>query len=302
MSEEKRTGSPSLKRWVRKHSRFYSHVFRGITRHDCLGMAAEIAFTMMFAMFNGMLLTVAFFSILGAQPELFNSIIYLLGSFLPFELYSLIRKQIVEIALGEKGGIFVFSFAATIWSMTTLMFTLKKNFERSYHIQETRPAWKVRLIALYIAVLATISLALVLVLFLFGLQIARVIENTFGYANILALLIRVLRLPVAFLVATMVASLLYRSLLNVQERFIEILPGALFFCTLWFLSTYGFGLYLKNFPYYNKTYGTLGVFVVLMVWMYITSLSLLIGGEVNAEIYRRNVYERRIQSRKASTG
>ena len=278
-----------LRRGIRKTLSFLLHVFRGVNRHDCVGMAAEIAFQMMFAFFQALLLMVAILSILGAKPEVFNSIVYFLGSFMPFELYNLIRKQIVEIAQAKTHGILYLGLIGTTWTMTNLMFTLKKNFERSYHIQETRPAWKVRLIMMYSAVLTTLGLAVVLVLLLFGLQIAHFIENTLGYANVIALLIRVLRLPVAFLVTTFVASLLYWAMINVQESVLETLPGSLFFCLLWFISTYGFGQYLRNFPYYNTTYGTLGVFVVLMAWMYLTALSLLVGGEVNAEIYRRKI-------------
>ena len=259
-----------------------------MNRHDCLGMAAEIAFVLMFALFQALLLTVAVFSILGTRPEVFNSIVSFLGSFLPFELYKVIQKQITEISQAGTRGILIISLLGTVWTMTTLMFTLKKNFERSYHIQETRSFWKVRLILFNIAVVATLLMALSMVLLLFGLQIARYLESMFGYASVLVTLIRVLRLPVAFLVTTLTASLLFWAMINVQERLRDVLPGAFLFCVLWFASTYGFGHYMRNFPYYNATYGTLGVFVLLMVWMYLTALSLLTGGEVNAEIYRRN--------------
>jgi membrane protein len=287
MAERKRL--PGFRRLARRGLSFLLHVLRGVNRHDDLGMAGEIAFQMMFAFFQALLLIVSLLSILGAKPEVFNSIVYFLGSFLPFELYSLIRKQIVEIAQAKTHGVLYVALLGTTWSMTNLMFTLKKNFERSFHIQETRPGWKVRLITLQIAFLATLGIALVLILLLFGLQIAHFLENTFGYANVMAMLIRVLRLPVAFLVTTFVASLLYWAMINVQENVLETLPGSLFFCVLWFISTYGFGQYLRNFPYYNTTYGALGVFVVLMIWMYLTALSLLVGGEVNAEIYRRKI-------------
>jgi len=275
------------RRIIRTVLSFLLHVIRAIGRHDCMGMAAEIAFQMMFAFFNSLLLTVAVLSILGANPDVFNSIIYFLGSFLPFELYSLIRKQIGDLAALEKGGILTFAVTATVWTITTLMFTLKKNLERSYHVKETRSTWKVRLIALYIAVLATLGISLVMVLVLFGLQIAHFLELNFPYAYLLPMLIRLLRLPVVFLATTLLASLLYWGLINVQERFLDVLPGALFFCTLWFITTNGFAIYLRNFPYYNRVYGTLGVFIVLMGWQYLTALTLLIGGEVNAEIFRR---------------
>ena len=268
------------------------HVIRAVGRHDCLGMAAEVAFQMMFAFFNSLLLSVAVLSILGTDPEVFNSIIYFLGSFLPFELYTLIRNQIVQLAALEKGGILFFAALSTTWTTTTLMFILKKNFERSYHVTETRSGWKVRLIALYMAGMVTLGIAMVIVLLLFGLQIARFLETNFPYAYMMPMLIRILRLPVAFLGTTLLAAFLYWGLINAQERLYDVLPGALFFCTLWFISTSFFGLYLHNFPYYNKVYGTLGVFIVLMGWMYLTALTLLIGGEVNAEIFRRKSVKR----------
>jgi membrane protein len=271
---------------------FLLHVIRAVGRHDCLGMAAEVAFQMMFAFFNALLLTVAVLSILGTDPQVFNSIIYFLGSFLPFELYTVIRNQIVQLAALEKGGILVFAMVSTVWTTTTLMFIFKKNFERSYHVKETRSGWKVRMIAVYMAGLATLGIALVMVLLLFGLQIARFLETNFPYADLIPMLIRIFRLPLAFLGTTLLAALLYWGLINVQERLYDVLPGALFFCTLWFISTSFFGLYLRNFPYYNKVYGTLGVFIVLMGWMYLTALTLLIGGEVNAEIYRRKILRR----------
>jgi membrane protein len=272
---------------VRRNLSFLLHVIRAVGKHDCLGMAAEVAFQMMFSFFNALLLMVAILSILGTDPAVFNSVIYFLGSFLPYELYTLIRNQIVQLAALEKGGILTFAIFSTIWTSTTLMFILKKNFERSYHVKETRAGWKVRLIALYMAGMVTLGIALIMMLLLFGLQIARFLETNFPYAYLLPTLIRVLRLPLAFLGTTLMAAFLYWTLINVQERLYDVLPGALFFCTLWFISTSFFGLYLHNFPYYNKVYGTLGVFIVLMGWMYLTALTLLIGGEVNAEIYRR---------------
>src|SRR5919106_440679 len=181
---------------VLRNLSFLLHVIRAVGRHDCLGMAAEVAFQMMFAFFNALLLTVAVLSILGTDPEVFNSIIYFLGSFLPYELYTVIRNQIVQLAALEKGGILAFAMFSTIWTTTTLMFILKKNFERSYHVTETRSGWKVRLIAIYMAGMATLGIALVMVLLLFGLPIARFLETNFPYAHLVPMLIRVLRLPV----------------------------------------------------------------------------------------------------------
>jgi membrane protein len=278
-----------MKGFLANHLSFLRDVLRQIGRHDDLGMSAEIAFVMMFAFLQALLLTVAILTLLGVQEDVFNTIVRFLGDFLPYELSVVIRRHIAEIARSKTGGILVISLIGTVWTMTTLMFTLKKNFERTYHIKETRSFWRVRLIVFNIALAATFLMTISLVLLLFGLQIARYVESTLGYQHLLATLIRMFRIPVAFVAVSIVASLLYWAMINVQEKLTEVLPGAMFFSVLWFLSTYGFSQYMKNFPYYNAIYGTLGAFVVLMGWMYLTSLSLLIGGEVNAEIYRRHI-------------
>jgi membrane protein len=280
------------RRVVQSSLSFLLHVIRAVGKHDCLGMAAECAYGMMFAFFNSLVLVVAVLSILGTDPTVFNSIIYFLGSFLPFELYNLIRNQIVQLAQLEKGGILIFAIFATTWTTTMLMFILKKSFERSYHVKETRPGWKVRLIALYMAGMVVLGISVMMVLLLFGLQIAHFLETSLPYAYLSPMLIRLLRLPVAFLGTSLIASVLYLGLINVHERLIDVLPGALFFTSLWFITTNFFGLYLHNFPYYNRIYGTLGVFIVLMGWMYLTALTLLIGSEVNAELYRRKSSKR----------
>ena len=90
--------------------------------------------------------------------------------------------------------------------------------------------------------------------------------------------------------------LLYRALVSVRLSMLEALPGALSFCIIWFGLTFLFGIYLRNFALYNKTYGALGVFLILMLWMYLTSLSLLIGGELNAELHRRREHQRFVEA------
>jgi len=282
-----------IKHRVKRNINFLHHVVRQVDRHDSLGMAAEIAFQLIFAFMQALLLAVSILSILADDPDIFNSIVLFFGSFLPFDIYQVIRNQIAEIAQSSTKGVFTIGLVGTIWTMSTLMWTLEKSLQRSYHIRETRSFWRVRWIAIVLSIVAVLLIAIVMNLLIFGIQIARFIERNLEYASNIAFLIRILRIPVAFAATTLLASLLYWIIPNFKQRFLEVIPGALFFSVLWFLLTTGFGFYLKNFPNFNTTFGTLGAGLVLMVWMYLTALSFLIGGEVNAEIHRRHAYENR---------
>jgi membrane protein len=169
------------------------------------------------------------------------------------------------------------------------MVTLSKSFHRAYQTRETRSFWRLRGLALTAAILATILIGIVLSLLLLGLQFAHFLETSIGqYVNI-AVFIRRFRLPVAFVATTFLIAFLYLEMSNVRQRVKEALPGAVFFSLLWFFLTFCFGLYLRNFPQYNTTYGTLGAFLILMIWMYLTSLALLMGCELNAEVHRRKI-------------
>jgi membrane protein len=275
--------------FLRKHFSFLYQVLRKANRDDVWGMSAEIAFQLMFALFQALILIVAVLSILSTDPDVFNSIIVFFGTFVPFEIYTVIRRQIVEIAAAHTKGILTLGFLGTIWTMSTLMVTLSKSFHRAYQTRETRSFWRLRGLALTTAILATISIGIVLSLLLLGLQFAHYLETSIGqYVNI-AVFIRRFRLPVAFVATTFLVAFLYLEMSNVRQRVKEALPGAVFFSLLWFFFTFCFGLYLRNFPQYNTTYGTLGAFLILMIWMYLTSLSLLMGCELNAEVHRRKI-------------
>lgn len=274
---------------MKTHLGFLYHVFRKADRDDCWGMAAEVGFQLMFVFFQVMILMVALLSILAEQPDVFNSIIYFLGSFLPFEIYSVIHSQILEIAAARTKGILTLGLIGTIWTMSTLMLTLSKSFQRAYNARETRRFWKLRGITLFAGLLAAFLLGLVLSLLLLGLQVAHFLEESIGYYQAVALMIRRFRLPVAFGATTVLIAFLYFAMPNVKQKVPEVLPGAIFFTVLWFVFTFCFGIYLRNFQQYNSTYGTLGAFLILMIWMYLTSLSLLFGCELNAELHRRKI-------------
>ena len=65
------------------------------------------------------------------------------------------------------------------------------------------------------------------------------------------------------------------------------LPGTMFFTTFWLVGSWGFSIYVNNLSTYNLVYGTIGAFFILMIWLYYTSILLLIGGEINSQVYNK---------------
>ena len=77
---------------------------------------------------------------------------------------------------------------------------------------------------------------------------------------------------------------LYYLAPNVKQRFLATLPGAILAVGCWIVLSYLLGIYFRNFAHFNKTYGTLGAAIALMVWLYWTGFAMLVGAELNAEI------------------
>jgi len=74
---------------------------------------------------------------------------------------------------------------------------------------------------------------------------------------------------------------------GIKNRILSSIPGTLFFTVVWLAMSRLFGLYVENFAGYNKVYGTFGAVIILLLWLYYTSFIVLIGGEINSEIYRQ---------------
>ncbi len=158
-------------------------------------------------------------------------------------------------------------------------------------VQETRPWWKVRVIA---ALATLIGAAFVLVSSGLAL-VAPIVAGHIGPAAVT--LVSWLRMPIAGLVAFVGVVSAYRFLPDVEQRFALILPGSVVAVALWIAASLGFSAYAENFGKYEVEYGALGGVIVLLLWMWISSLSVLIGAEVNAVLEHR--FAARQESRRA---
>ncbi len=96
-----------------------------------------------------------------------------------------------------------------------------------------------------------------------------------------------LRIPVAIILMIIAVALVYYFFPNVDQPFKIVTPGSVIAVVAWLLATYGFSVYLSNFSNYNATYGSLGGVVVLLLYFFISSITLLVGAEINAVIFKQ---------------
>jgi membrane protein len=175
-----------------------------------------------------------------------------------------------------------FGAVGALWAASGAVTGLIGALNRAYDVVEGRPFWKVRLIALGTTIVAAVlGLAAALV----GVAAAPLAQHVGGP---IGMAIGWLRLPVAGVIMMFLWALLYYLLPDVEQRFKFITPGSVVGVAVWVLASWGFSKYVANFGSYDKTYGSLGGVIVLLLWMWISSLVVLGGAEMNAFIEHRS--------------
>lgn len=177
-----------------------------------------------------------------------------------------------------------------IWLASGVMVSWMDGFRRSYELPKIWGLVKERFIAFALVILAGIPLACSTILVAFGSEIeTAVVLNTnheVGYLVLLAW--NIVRWVIAILTSVAVIALIYHNAVPRTQPWHSVLPGASLATVMWFIVTVIFGWYLQRYADYSVIYGSLGVAVALLVWMYMISLVILIGAEFNAMLFPRS--------------
>jgi membrane protein len=171
-----------------------------------------------------------------------------------------------------------------LWTSSSAIVAIADGLNHAYNVEEGRPFWKLRGMAILLTIGLSVFLIGSIVLLMFGPQIGGWIAGYVGLGEAFQIAWNILRWPVIlFLVVTAVAAIYYFAP-DVDQSWKWISPGSIFAVLLWLVASLGFSYYVNNFGEYDATYGSIGAIIVLLTWMYVSGLVILIGGEINAEI------------------
>ncbi|HMF97396.1 MAG TPA: YihY/virulence factor BrkB family protein [Vicinamibacterales bacterium] len=260
-----------------------------VQRHNCLGLAAQLSYYFFLALFPALLFLVALASFFPIA-HLIDEITGALARVAPYEAMVLIQDQLVKISQDNNGGLLTIGMIGTIWSTSSGVTAIIDTLNQVYDIQEGRPWWKVRLMAIgltfALAMFIIVSFGLVLV----GPTLAEKVADWMHLGAVFTWAWLILQWPVVFALVALAVALVYYYAPDAEQDWIWITPGSLLATLLWVIISLGFKFYVSQFGAYNATYGTIGGIIVLLTWFYMSSLAILIGGELNAEIEHASPY------------
>lgn len=271
--------------------KYPKHVVKAVIDNDFSGMAAEMGFMLMLGIFPAMLFLMAVFAWMG-NKSFMNPVLLFLSTIIPADSMKLIHNVLTEVMIFSKGGLL-----ATIGIIVTLFLTsnavavVLKGLNRAYKVEETRSFVYTRILSVIMVFVNTFMLFLSINLIVFGKIIVNFLVHYVGISHAFEISLLTLRWPVAFFALYVMAFINYYILPDLKGceklKTKSALPGTLFFCFFWLVGSWGFSIYVNNLHTYNKVYGTIGAFAMLMMWLYYTSLLLLIGGEINSQVYNK---------------
>lgn len=208
----------------------------------------------------------------------------LVFSFLPTDVALVTRTNIEDVLSTRNATLLTVGALATIWSSSSGINAVRKGLYKAYRKFENRPFWQVIIVNL----LSTISLALILFITIIILVSGEVLKNQlFEFLNIpnsFDFIWNIIRILIPFITMAIIFTLLYLLIPHRKVRIIEVLPGTLITIVSWISISLVFSFYVNNFTNYANIYGSISGIILLLVWLNLSCLFLLLGGEINAAI------------------
>ncbi len=271
-------------------------ITKEIKDDQATGLAAQQAYYYMLSLFPMLILLVAIVPYLNIEQE---SAIQFLDNVLPAETAEMLKDNVLKIISERNGGLLTFGIIGTIWSASNGMNAFIRAMNTAFDVKESRSFIKVRLISVLMTFALIFAFVVALILPVFGKVILEFLSSLFQISAGMGILITVMRWVIAFMVIILVMAFLYKIAPDKKYPWKHVLPGAIISTVLWQVVSFGFSFYVSNFGNYSATYGSLGGVIVLMLWLFLTGLSLVIGGEINGIYHREEDKKKRFQSDRA---
>jgi membrane protein len=260
---------------------FFKNLYSRFRDDDVPALGAQLTYYFILSFFPFLIFVVSLMSFVQLSGD---SVIAELIRLLPDQTGEAINDILFEVTNNSRGALLSIGMIATLWSASNGVNAVIKGVNKAYDVEESRPFWKVRAISLAATLVLALVIMLAIVLLIFGEVIGQFLFSWFDSPVGFGLVWGILKYVVPISAMIVVFSLLYWIVPNRKLRFKAVIPGAVFATFGWIATSLLFQFYINNFGNYSKTYGSIGGIIVLLIWLYMSSNIILLGGEVNATL------------------
>jgi membrane protein len=264
-------------------------------QHDCLTTAKATAYSAIFAIFPALGFFAAMVTLLPYSGPVRWQITIFLRRVLPENVAPLFEQYLIRAHSTPQGfGVLLGAAIVSVIGAAGVLGTLMEGFRRAYALTEecwgpgVRGVIRKQVQSFLLVPIALVPLTIASILVVFGhlMLVGLMHFSPSGWDKGLYWTANAVRWIGSLGATAAVLAFIYRFAVPVRPAWRDVVPGATFATATWFLSTLAFGFYVTHFANYSKVYGSLGTGIVLLVWLFLTALTVLCGAELNAELAR----------------
>ena len=262
-------------------NKFLKHLLFRLMEDDIAGLSAQCSYFLFLSLFPFVILLFSLLSFTNIpQSQLMN----LVFSYFPTDV-AIVTRTIIENILSTRNvTLLTVGALMTVWSSSSGINAVRKGLYKAYRKVETRPIWQVILVNL----VSTVGLALILFITIVFLVSGEVLGNQvfkiLSISSTFEVVWNLIRLLVPLITMASVFSVLYVLIPFRKVRFNEVFPGVIFTMVAWLTISLLFSYFVNNFTNYANIYGSISGIIILLIWLNLSCLFLLLGGEINAAV------------------
>ena len=262
--------------------KFWTRLWNEINDDNCWGMAAQLSYYFLMAFFPFLIFLSAVIGFIPVGPDVLKQFLAEFNIFMPDKTYDLVNGIVTPLLQSRAEGLLTFGILLSLWFGSLAFNGMISVLNQAYQAKETRSYLHTRSLSIFVTVVVSLFTILSMVLLFFGDWLIRVTFDLpsvqFWYSLIRWLLI--------FLLLNIGVQIMYYALPAWRSPWRLISPGGIFATTGWVVGTLVFRNYVNDFGNFQMLWGSLGTSIGLMVWFYISSFCLLLGGEIDSEIFK----------------
>jgi membrane protein len=248
--------------------------------------AAALTYYGLLSLFPALIAMVSLLGLFGDPRTTTASLTEIITSIGPESAAQTFEGPIRSVVSNQSaaGFAFVFGLLVALWSASGYIGAFIRASNVIYETAEGRPFWKLRPLQLAVTLAMVVAMALLALGLVLTGPIVEAVAGPVGLSGTAVDVWDIAKWPVMVAVFVLMVDLLYYAAPNAKLRgFRWVTPGCLVAMVAWAAASAAFAAYVANFGSYDKTYGTLGGLVALLVWLWISNLAILFGHQLNAE-------------------
>jgi len=280
---------------------FAKDLYYEIGEDQVFNGAAALAYYFFLAIFPAIIFLLSLLPYLPIH-NLHQVIIDSIAQVLPPAAANSLEGAVNDVLLNKRSGLLSFGAVLTLWAASSGLYAIMQQLNVTYDVNEMRPYWRVRGLAILLTLFFTVLIATGFTLIVGGGVLETWLTSEIGVGAVLLIVFNLFRwLVISGLLASGFAITYYFGP-DVEQKFKFISPGSFIAVIVMATATVAFRMYVEHFNNYTASYGSIGAVIILMLWLYIVGLVLIVGSEINALIEHYAPEGKNKGERKASSG